>query len=114
VGEHLSRSDPELLNSLGFSEDVATWEVSRLSSGERQRLALIRLLLGGPKLLLLDEPTANLDQTSIVRVERVVRSYLDNNSAAALWVSHDPQQRRRIGNRGFQIDNGRLMAEKWN
>lgn len=113
VGEHLPSSDPDLLSSLGFSDEVATWEISRLSSGERQRLALIRLLLGGPKLLLLDEPTANLDQASIVRVEKVIRGYLDSNNAAALWVSHDPQQRQRIGNRCYQIDNGRLLTEKW-
>ncbi|MCB1861459.1 MAG: ATP-binding cassette domain-containing protein [Gammaproteobacteria bacterium] len=113
VGDHLPRSDPDLLVALGFSEATTQWEVSRLSSGERQRLALVRLLLGNPKLLLLDEPTANLDQTSIDRVEHLIKEYLQDSCSAALWVSHDPQQRRRIGDRGFQIESGRLVAEKW-
>jgi len=113
VGDHLPRLDPGLLASLGFSEATMEWNVSRLSSGERQRLALIRLLLGKPKLLLLDEPTANLDHASIGRVEELIQRYLKNNSSAALWISHDPQQRQRIGNRGFQIKNGGLVPEIW-
>ena len=52
----------DLLAALGFSEESLAWEVSRLSSGNVKRLALFRMLIGKPKLLLLDEPTANLDQ----------------------------------------------------
>lgn len=113
VRDHLPYSDPDLLASLGFPEVAAEWEVSRLSSGERQRLALVRLLLGKPKLLLLDEPTANLDQVSIGRVEHLIKEYLKNGRSAALWVSHDPQQRKRVGERGFQIENGQLVPETW-
>jgi len=113
VGDHLPHPDPDLLATLGFSEASLEWEISRLSSGERQRLGLIRLLLGQPKVLLLDEPTANLDQASIGRVELLIRDYLRQHNAAALWVSHDPQQRQRIGDRGFQFESGRLVAERW-
>jgi ABC-type iron transport system FetAB ATPase subunit len=114
VSDHLPHSDPELMAALGFEEAATEWEISRLSSGERQRLALIRLLMGKPKVLLLDEPTANLDQASIGRVEHLISDYLKNNKSAALWVSHDPQQRQRIGTRSFQIDSGRLVTEQWN
>lgn len=113
VRDHLPRIDPVLLASLGFPEAATEWEVSRLSSGERQRLALIRLMLGEPKLLLLDEPTANLDQVSIGQVERLILEYLKNSCSAAIWVSHDPQQRQRVGERGFQIESGRLVPEIW-
>jgi len=113
VYDHLPVSDPELMAALGFSEATNEWEISRLSSGERQRLALIRLLLGKPKLLLLDEPTANLDQASIGRVESLIMAYLKNSRSAALWVSHDPKQRERVGDRGFQIESGILVPEIW-
>ena len=114
VVDHMPEVNQELLTALGFNEATIQWEISRLSSGERQRLALARLLLGKPKLLLLDEPTANLDQMSVGRVEELVADYLQENNAAALWISHDPLQRRRIGDRGLRIESGLLVTESWN
>jgi ABC-type multidrug transport system ATPase subunit len=54
-----------ILARLGFEPDVLDWDVQRLSSGERQRLGLARLLLNRPEVLLLDEATANLDPTRL-------------------------------------------------
>jgi ABC-type iron transport system FetAB ATPase subunit len=103
VGVHFNGADPVLLEQLGFAGDVMDWDVARLSSGERQRLALVRMLGLKPRVLLLDEPTANLDRVSQARVETLIRDYLERNDAIALWVSHDPEQRKRLGGASFHI-----------
>ena len=111
VGEHFSDVDTELLRELGFEADALEWEVSRLSSGERQRLGLARLLAGEPEFLLLDEPSANLDSANTERLEACVAAYRERRPAGVLWVSHDPEQRRRVASRGLLIDDGKLVNE---
>ncbi len=101
---------PALLSALGFELDVLDWSVGRLSTGERQRLALARLLAQNPEALLLDEATANLDPSNRERVEQLVDGYRAGRAAAVLWVSHDPEQRARLGGRQFGIHDGRLAA----
>jgi UDP-glucose/iron transport system ATP-binding protein len=96
---HFSRMDEPLLAELGFDRDVMTADVHRLSSGERQRLALLRLLMGQPRVLLLDEPTASLDPPNARRVESLLARYREVWDAAILWVSHDPLQVRRVAQR---------------
>lgn len=112
VGAHCDGVDPALLESLGFAPDVMEWEVARLSSGERQRLALARLLTLKPRVLLLDEPTANLDTVNRQRAEAVIFDYLERNAALALWVTHDPEQGRRIGARHLRIQGATLVEER--
>jgi ABC-type iron transport system FetAB ATPase subunit len=97
-----------LLADLGFEPQVRAWSVSRLSTGERQRLALARLLAQGPEALLLDEATANLDPSNRDRVELAVQTFRTVRDAAVLWVSHDPEQRERLGGRQLAIRGGRL------
>lgn len=84
---------------LGFTTAVLDWQVARLSSGERQRLALLRLLALRPRALLLDEPTANLDPDATARVEAVVTEYRRSQQSPVLWISHDAAQRERIAAR---------------
>lgn len=90
----------------GFSAEVADWEISRLSSGEKQRLAILRVLLNRPAILLLDEPTASLDPQSVSRIESLLLKYVKSNGAAAIWVSHDPNQIDRIADRHIEIHSG--------
>ncbi len=111
VGDHLPGTDPAMLEKLGFSADVVDWQIARLSSGERQRLALARLLTLGPAVLLLDEPTANLDTDSTEVVEAIVEDYREAHRAAVLWVTHDPLQAARVGRRRLHIEQGQLTSE---
>lgn len=92
----------------GLPEASLEWECERLSSGEKQRLGLLRALLNRPRVLLLDEPTANLDLENSRRVERAVRGYLAEQQAGVIWVSHDSLQRGRLGGRILEIRNGDL------
>lgn len=99
VGEHFSDSDTVNWAQLGFDDSVLDWSVSRLSSGERQRLAILRMMLMRPKVLLLDEPTANLDAENTAKVEALISAYMQEADAAAIWVSHDRAQQQRLGAR---------------
>ncbi|EXJ17084.1 ABC transporter ATP-binding protein [Imhoffiella purpurea] len=116
VGEHLPPAEPALkdwLERLGFGPETLDWSIARLSTGERQRLSLVRLLAQRPEVLLLDEPTANLDPNNRDRVESLIEGYRQDASASLLWVSHDPDQRRRLDGRSLLIRDGRLEPESW-
>jgi putative ABC transport system ATP-binding protein len=112
VGDHFPRIQADILSQLGFEGEVMAWQVERLSSGERQRLALARLLSNQPQVLLLDEPTANLDPVSTQRVERLVMDYLRREQAACLWVTHATNQIERIASRIFYLDRHGLGQKK--
>ncbi|MEJ2632799.1 MAG: ABC transporter ATP-binding protein [Acidihalobacter sp.] len=90
-----------------FSHGAEPWEVARCSSGERQRLALLRSLALAPRVLLLDEPTANLDADSRGRVETLVDKFR-GEGGAVLWVTHDPEQALRVAGRRLELAKGGL------
>jgi ABC-type iron transport system FetAB ATPase subunit len=108
IGAHF-QATADALHALGLPADALAWEVARCSTGERQRLALLRLLAGGPQVLLLDEPTASLDAAATAQVETYVLAYARSRGAPVLWVSHDAEQLHRVARRRFQVvPRGRL------
>jgi ABC-type iron transport system FetAB ATPase subunit len=110
VGDHFSEPDHalDLLKRLGLPSDILTWPVSRLSTGEKQRLALTRVLLLAPDIMLLDEPTSGLDPDSTRVVEEMLLQRAENG-AAILFVTHDPGQTERLATRKLALINGGLV-----
>lgn len=108
VGGHFPEVNIGALEKLGFGSQVLDWQVARLSSGEKQRLALLRLLANRPRALLLDEPTASLDAGSVQRVEGMIRDYRQEHAAPVLWVSHDASQIKRVASRLLRLQDGRV------
>ncbi|WBF19286.1 ATP-binding cassette domain-containing protein [Halomonas elongata] len=86
--------------------------MSRLSSGEKQRLALLRAVAREPEALLLDEPTANLDEATIRRVEAWLVERIRARGWPTLWVAHDTGQIARVADRHWCIRDGQLVAEE--
>jgi len=111
VGEHFPKDEDVDFGSLGFADEVIDWQVERLSTGEKQRLGILRALSLKPDALLLDEPTSALDSENRLAVEKLINRYSQAHRAPVVWVSHDPDQIRRISNRHLAISSGRLCEQ---
>lgn len=94
---------------LGLRADILDAPVAQLSTGEKQRLSLIRALLPNPPVLLLDEPTGPLDEESVAKVEALLRERL-GAGISILLVTHDPSQAERLGGQHYRMAAGRLMS----
>ena len=113
VGDHFRQAVPEdWLQDLGFTPAVMDWELSRCSTGEKQRLALLRLLANQPRALLLDEPTASLDEQNTLAVEQLIAHYRQQHQSPVLWVSHDSRQIARVAQRQFVFKQGVLQEQR--
>ena len=111
VGDHFDNGiEARWMERLGLPAAALDWEVARCSTGERQRLALLRTLMQAPAVLLLDEPTGNLDAEGTRRVEALLADYRQARQPALLWVSHDGAQIERVAQRSYLLDDGRLQG----
>ena len=98
----------QILNGMGFSDTPTDRIISSLSGGEKTRLALAKLLLEEPNLLILDEPTNHLDFTTLMWLEDYLKSY----KGAILIVSHDRYFLNKVCTRICEIEQGRLTSYK--
>lgn len=106
-GGYLYRSElVGVLKGLGFTEDEFSKPVATLSGGQKTRVALGRLLLQNPDLIILDEPTNHLDMNSIAWLE----TYLLNYKEAVLIVSHDRYFLNRIAGKVIEIDQSKATT----
>lgn len=111
VGEHFEdwQGVVRRHGTLGLSTGCDEWMVELLSTGERQRLALLRAIEQVPSMLLLDEPTSGLDAAAIAAAEALLDD-CRRGGMALIWVTHDPAQAARMATRRLNLADGRAVA----
>jgi len=109
-GYALEAQAREVLLGLGFAEDQIDGDVGALSGGWKMRVALARVLLGRPDVLLMDEPTNHLDIESIIWLERFLKSF----EGALLMTSHDREFMNRLVTKIAEIDAGEIVVYSGN
>ncbi|MEO5897057.1 MAG: ABC-F family ATP-binding cassette domain-containing protein [Vicinamibacterales bacterium] len=109
-GYALESQAREVLHGLGFADDQIDGDVGALSGGWKMRVAMARVLLGRPDVLLMDEPTNHLDIESIIWLE----DFLKTMSASLLMTSHDRDFMNRIVSKIAEIDAGEITVYSGN
>ncbi|MFE0100028.1 ABC transporter permease [Streptomyces sp. NPDC059009] len=104
------RAAQEWLDRLGVGH-LAHRKPAQLSGGQAQRVALARALAARPRLLLLDEPLAALDQTTRAHVRHTLRRHLDSFGGVCLIVTHDPVEAVSLADRVLVLDEGRTLQD---
>ncbi len=98
----------KLLEQMGLTE-FKDQRADKLSGGETQRAALARALVFEPEVLLLDEPTSNLDPTNIGIIEEMIKQYIKKENKMILVVTHNIFQARRLADRVGLLHQGQLV-----
>jgi ATPase subunit of ABC transporter with duplicated ATPase domains len=109
-GYALESQAREVLHGLGFDDERIDGDVGALSGGWKMRVAMARVLLGRPDVLLMDEPTNHLDIETIIWLE----AFLKSLPGALLMTSHDREFMNRIATRIAEIDDGEITAYSGN
>lgn len=109
-GYTLEAQAREVLHGLGFADDQIDGDVGALSGGWKMRVALARVLLGRPDVLLMDEPTNHLDLESIIWLERFLKGF----QGALLMTSHDREFMNRVVSKIAEIEAGEIVAYSGN
>ena len=105
-GYALESQAREVLDGLSFTQEMMDGDVGNLSGGWKMRVALARILLMRPDVMLLDEPSNHLDLESLIWLENFLRGY----EGALLMTSHDREFMNRIINKVIEIDGGSLTS----
>jgi ATPase subunit of ABC transporter with duplicated ATPase domains len=109
-GYGLEAQAREVLHGLGFDDPAIDGDVGKLSGGWKMRVAMARVLLGRPDVLLMDEPTNHLDIESIIWLEE----FLKTQSGALLMTSHDREFMNRVVSKIAEIDAGEITSYSGN
>jgi ATPase subunit of ABC transporter with duplicated ATPase domains len=109
-GYALESRTREILHGLGFDDERIDGDVGELSGGWKMRVAMARVLIGAPDVLLMDEPTNHLDIESIIWLE----AFLKQRTGALLMTSHDRDFMNRIVSRIAEIDGGEITSYSGN
>src|SRR5687767_3038443 len=109
-GYALESRTREILHGLGFEDDRIDGDVGALSGGWKMRVAMARVLLGRPDVLLMDEPTNHLDIESIIWLEQFLKSL----QGALLMTSHDREFMNRVVSKIAEIDAGEITVYSGN
>ena len=107
-GERSDGRVTAILSRVGLTS-LADAPAHKLSGGEMQRVALARALVIDPQVLLLDEPTANLDPYNVGLIEEIVREHNRARGTTVVLVTHNVFQARRLGHRVGLMLSGRLI-----
>ena len=100
-----------LMEKVGIDPLLQKREVSKLSTGERQRVSLAQVLANEPQVLMLDEPTSALDPAAALKVESLIKSLRSSFKAGILLVTHDIKQALRLNTRTMVLLNGEIIGE---
>ncbi|MEO8259457.1 MAG: ABC-F family ATP-binding cassette domain-containing protein, partial [Acidobacteriota bacterium] len=109
-GYALENRTREILLGLGFDDERIDGDVGALSGGWKMRVAMARVLLGEPEVLMMDEPTNHLDIESIIWLE----AFLKSRPGALLMTSHDREFMNRVVTKIAEIDGGEIVAYSGN
>lgn len=97
------------LKIVGLDKSYSKKKVDDLSGGEAQRISIARTLANEPEVLLLDEPTSALDPTSTQVIEELVMDLKNKLNLTFIWITHNMEQAKRVGDYTIFINKGRLV-----
>jgi putative ABC transport system ATP-binding protein len=117
IGPKLFRqmlSDAEigiLLERVSLPPSMMDQDARSLSGGQKQRVAFARTLANQPEILLLDEVTASLDPNSAIEIEELIQALHKNEGKTILWVTHNLQQAKRVGQYTWVFNDGQMVEQ---
>ena len=99
------------INLVGLNKNLLNRNSNELSVGQKQRISIARALTSKPEVLLMDEPTSALDPTATNNIENLVLDLKSKMGLTIIFVTHDIEQAKRVGERGMVLVNGEKIEE---
>ena len=101
----------EVLQLVHLDKDLLTKPATKLSGGQKQKLAIARTLMNRPDVLLLDEITSALDPTSTREIEELIQAINKKYNTTIIWITHNIEQAKSVSNDVWVLANGELVAQ---